>query len=273
MIDAHQHFWKYDPIAHAWITKEMKVLQRDFLPTDLKPLLEKNGISGCVAVQAEQSEEESEFLLELAQQHHFIRGVVGWVNLRAQNLQARLEYYRTKTKMKGFRHIVQAEPKGFLLQSAFINGVRQLAHYHFTYDLLIYHHQMEEALAFIGKLKEVKIVLDHIGKPSIRTGEKTHWELNLAALSTFENVYCKLSGMVTEASWKTWTYEDIEPFLDEVFETFGPHRVMYGSDWPVCLLAGSYERQLSVVQRYLEKLSSSEKAMIFGENARRFYNL
>jgi L-fuconolactonase len=273
MIDAHQHFWKYDPSAHAWITKEMKVIQRDFLPADLKPVLNRNNFTGCIAVQAEQSEEETDFLIELANENDFILGIVGWVNLRAQNLVDRLRFYSGNKRVKGFRHIVQAEARGFLLQPSFVKGVQLLGANNFTYDLLIYHHQLEEALAFANEVRDVKIVIDHIGKPSIRTGEKTHWELNLAAMATFENIHCKLSGMVTEANWKNWTYEQIEPFLDEVFETFGTQRVMYGSDWPVCLLAGSYEQQLSVVQQYVSKLSPSEKASVFGDNAKRFYNL
>lgn len=273
MIDAHQHFWNYDPTAHAWITKEMEVIRRDFLPAHLKPILERNGFEGCVAVQAEQSEEETDFLIKQSREHPFIKGVVGWVNLRAQNLTSRLEYYSSHPEVKGFRHIVQAEPKGFLLQTPFIDGVRQLGHFNLTYDLLIYHHQLEEALTFVHKLRNVRMMVDHIAKPSIRTGEKTHWELNLAAMATFENVYCKLSGMVTEASWKTWKYEDIEPFMDEVFEAFGPSRIVYGSDWPVCLLAGKYEQQFGVVKQYISRLSESEKAMVLGANAKTFYNL
>jgi L-fuconolactonase len=273
MIDSHQHFWKYDPQKHGWITDEMNVIQRDFLPEYLKPFLNIHQIEGSVAVQAEQSEEETLFLLSLADKHDFIKGVVGWVDLQAIDLRKRLEYYATFPKLKGFRHILQAEPKGFLSNRLFINGVRSLNDFNFTYDLLVYHHQLEEALYFASQLRDVKMVLDHIGKPSIRTGEKTQWELNLAASATFEQMYCKLSGLVTEADWKKWTYEDIEPFLDEVFESFGPDRIMYGSDWPVCLLAGSYEQQFSVVDRYLSRLSDSEKAKVFGENAKRFYNL
>jgi L-fuconolactonase len=151
--------------------------------------------------------------------------------------------------------------------------VKLLSKYNFTYDLLIYHHQLEEALAFVREVGNVRIVVDHIAKPSIRTGEKTLWELNLAALSTFENVYCKVSGLVTEANWKNWTYEQISPYLDEVFECFGPNRIMYGSDWPVCLLAATYEQQLLVIQHYVSNLSPTEKANVLGENAKRFYNL
>lgn len=272
-IDAHQHFWKYDPVKDAWITDEMNVIQRDFLPIDLAPILRQNKIDGCISVQAAQTEVETDFLLSLVKGNDFIKGVVGWVDLRNPNLEQRLEYYSDFTVLKGFRHIVQAEPKGFLLDQKFIEGVRKLAEYNFTYDLLIYHHQLEEALAFVHHVPDVKIVVDHIAKPSIKTKEKTHWELNMAAMATYDNIYCKISGMVTEADWRDIRYENFEPYLDEVFEAFGTSRLMYGSDWPVCLLAASYEQQLSIVHRYISKLSVAEKLAVFGENAETFYNL
>jgi L-fuconolactonase len=273
MIDTHVHFWKYDAQVQAWIGSEMKTLQRDFLPPQLIQPFREFGIDGCVAVQAEQSEEETAFLIDQAREHTMIKGVVGWVNLRAQNLSERLTYYSEHAIVKGFRHVVQIEPKGFLLQLPFIQGVQKLSRHDFTYDLLIYHHQLEEALQFVHKIRNVKVVVDHIGKPSIRTGEKTHWELNLAAMATFENAYCKLSGLVTEAHWKQWKFEDIEPFLDEVMETFGPSRVMYGSDWPLCLLATNYAGQLSVIKQYISRLSPSEQQDILHNNALAFYRL
>jgi L-fuconolactonase len=198
---------------------------------------------------------------------------VGWIDLRADGLEERLQHFRQFPKLKGFRHIVQEEPKGFLLDQKFINGVKKLGAFQFTYDLLIYHHQLEEALAFVHQVGDVKIVVDHIAKPSIRTGEKTHWELNMAALATFPNVYCKLSGMVTEANVVSWKPEDFDPYMDEVFEAFGTERIMYGSDWPVCLVAATYEEQLSIVRDYVTRLYPSEKQKVFGENAKRFYNL
>lgn len=273
MIDSHQHFWKFDPVRDLWITEEMHVIRRDFLPTHLQPLLVKNDIEGCVVVQADQSEAETEFLLGLAERSDFVRGVVGWVDLRSPGLIERLGYFKQFKKLKGFRHIVQGESKGFLLQEKFIEGVKMLHQFGFTYDLLIYHHQLEDALQFVSKIPEVKIVVDHIAKPSIRTNEKTHWELNMAAMATYKNVWCKISGMVTEADWKNWKPTDFFPYLDEVFEAFGTDRIMYGSDWPVCLVAASYDQQLSIVQSYLSKLSSHEKPLVMGENARRFYNL
>ncbi|HEY0652733.1 MAG TPA: amidohydrolase family protein [Chryseosolibacter sp.] len=273
IIDSHQHFWKYAPATHSWISDDMNVLKRDFLPGDFETIARSKGIAGTVAVQADQSEDETDFLLSLAKKSEFIKGVVGWVDLRAANLDTSLKKYSAEKLLKGFRHVVQAEPPGFLLDPRFIEGVNKLSEYGFTYDLLIYHHQLEEALKFAAKTSGVRIVVDHIAKPSIRTGEKTHWELNLAALATFKNVHCKLSGMVTEARWNDWTYADIEPFIDEVFESFGPQRIMYGSDWPVCLVAGSYDDQFSVVENYISRLSESEKRNVLSENAKRFYNL
>jgi L-fuconolactonase len=273
IIDAHQHYWNYAPASHAWITDDMQVLRRNFLPSEFSGLVKQHNLSGTIAVQAEQSESETMFLLELATQNDFIKGVVGWVDLRSADLEKKFEDYSGYDLLKGFRHIVQSEQKGFLLDPAFINGVNLLHRFGYTYDLLVYHHQLPEALQFASKTTEVKMVVDHIAKPSIVTGEKTHWELNMAALSTFPNIYCKLSGIVTEANWKNWTYEEIEPFIDEVFETFGAHRIMYGSDWPVCLVAGSYADQFSVVERYISRLSEDEKRKVLGENAKRFYNL
>jgi L-fuconolactonase len=273
MIDSHQHFWKYDPSKHSWITDEMKVLQRDFLPHDLKPLLEKNHIDGCVVVQVDQTEDETLSLLALANQYPFIKGVVGWIDLANPNLESRLEYFSTLKKLKGFRHIVQGEKPGFLAQTAFIKGVQKLHQYHFTYDLLIYHHQLEEALPFIKQVPETNIVIDHMAKPSIITKEKRDWEINMTTLSAFSNIYCKISGMVTEAKWAGWKYEDFVPYLDAVCKAFGTKRLMYGSDWPVCLLAASYDQQFSIVQTYLKTFSESEKKQILGGNAERFYNL
>jgi L-fuconolactonase len=272
-IDAHQHFWNYDAIRDSWISEDMAVIRRHFLPEDLAPVLQANNIGGCVAVQADQSEMETEFLLALADDHDFVKGVVGWVDLRSAGLEERLEYFSQFEKLKGFRHIVQGEPSGFLSDRRFTEGVKKLGHFGFTYDLLIYHHQLEEALPFIEQVGDARIVVDHLAKPSIRTQEKAHWERNMTTLASFDHVYCKVSGMVTEADWKSWKPEDFTPYLDTLFETFGAQRLMYGSDWPVCLLAASYEQQLSIVQSYISRFSDAEKNMVMGENAARFYKL
>jgi L-fuconolactonase len=272
-IDAHQHFWKYDPLRHAWINNEMSTIRRDFLPEHLAPILKNNHVAGCVAVQADQSSAETEFLLELAREHDFIKGVVGWIDLKAHDVDEQLKYYAAFEKLKGFRHVVQGEPSGFLKDPDFIHGVRRLADFDYTYDLLIYHHQLPEALEFLPEVHHVRIVIDHLAKPSIKTGEKTQWELNMAAMATFNNVHCKLSGMVTEANWTSWTKETFFPYLDELFETFGPERLMYGSDWPVCLVAAAYEKQLEIILDYVDRLTPNEKKLVMGENAIRFYNL
>lgn len=272
-IDSHQHFWKYDPARHSWITGEMAKIRRDFLPEDLEPLLQLNDLGGCVCVQVDQTESENDFLLALGERHAFIKGVVGWVDLRAGNLDERLQAFKRSPLVKGFRHVVQSEPPGFLADPGFIKGVNKLAGYGFSYDLLIYHHQLPQVLAFLHKIRDVRIVVDHLAKPGIANGEMENWAKGIAALARFENVHCKLSGMVTEARWDQWTYEDLEPYIEKVFAFFGTDRVMYGSDWPVCLLAASYQQQYAAVNRYAEKLSAGERQRVFGENAKTFYNL
>jgi len=273
VIDSHQHFWKYNSATHSWITDDMKVIRRDFQPADLKPLLQRNEIEGSVVVQVDQTEDETLSLLALANHHDFIRGVVGWIDLRNKDLESRLEYFSTLKKLKGFRHIVQGEKTGFLKQVDFIRGVQKLHRYNFTYDLLIYHHQLAEALAFVEQVPDTKIVVDHLAKPSIATNDIQEWKKYMTGMAAFPNVFCKISGMVTEAKWRGWKEEDLAPYLKVVFEIFGSHRLMYGSDWPVCLVAASYDQQLSVVNNYLKSFSSAEKAGVLGENAKSFYNL
>jgi L-fuconolactonase len=273
MIDCHQHFWKFDLTKHSWITEEMQVIRRDFMPGDLQPLLKKHHIDGCVAVQVDQTEDETLSLLSLANQYAFIKGVVGWIDLANPDLDSRLEYFSTLKKLKGFRHIVQGEKEGFLLNPAFIKGVNRLHAFKFTYDLLIYHHQLPEAIRFMKQVPDTKVVVDHIAKPSIKTKDISAWKENIKRLSGFPNVCCKVSGMVTEANWGSWNYEDLVPYLDVIFAAFNPSRLLYGSDWPVCLVAASYDEQFSVLQRYITKFSEAEKKAILGGNAERFYNL
>ena len=273
MIDSHHHFWHYDAARHSWITDDMKVIRRDFLPEDLQPLLQQHGIDGSVVVQVDQTEDETLSLVSMANQHDFIKGVVGWIDLHNPDVASRLTYFSSLKKLKGFRHIVQAEKPGFLLQPAFTNGVRTLAHYGFTYDLLIYHHQLEEALDFVRQTPETKIVVDHLAKPSIVTQDRKQWEAHIRAIAEFPNVFCKVSGMVTEARWPGWKYQDFVPYLDGVMNAFGTGRLMYGSDWPVCLVAATYEEQFSIIQKYLSAFSAAEKKQVLGGNAETFYNL
>jgi L-fuconolactonase len=272
-IDSHQHFWKFDPVRDSWITDEMNVIQRDFLPDDLASVLEKNRIDGCVSVQADQSENETQFLLELASNHDFIKGVVGWVDLRSQQLNQRLHYYSDFKKLKGFRHIAQAESIGFLRGEEFSKGILALKNFNFTYDILIYPHQIQDAIELVKQHPNQKFVVDHLAKPVVRQKEFISWSAHMKTLASFDHVYCKISGMVTEATWDRWTNEDFKPYLDFIIQHFGTDRVMYGSDWPVCLVAASYQKQLTIVEEYLLPFSTSEKHKIMGENAIRFYNL
>jgi len=274
IIDAHQHFWRYNSARHGWITDEMAAIRRDFLPKELEQIYRQSDIDGCVAVQVEQNEAENEFFLAFARLHPFIKGIVGWVDLQDAKIKERLEYYSTERTIKGFRHIVQGESDpNFLLGQDFCRGVGMLNSYNFTYDILVYHYQLVQVEPFISKFPKQKFIIDHIAKPAIAKHEISQWEKYMRAIAKHENVYCKLSGMVTEADIKSWKYDDLAPYLDVVLDCFGPSRLVYGSDWPVCLVAATYEEQFGVIQKAIEKLSPVEKKQILGENAIRFYNL
>ena len=273
-IDSHQHFWKYDSLKHAWIDDSMAVLKRDFLPQDLEPILVKHQIDGCVAVQADQSKEETSFLIDLAEKHDFIKGIVGWVDLQAKDLEEQLSSYSENKWIKGFRHVLQDEPDNeFILQTEFINGLGKLSKFDFTYDILIFPKQLTSATKAVRLLPNQKFVLDHIAKPSIVNGELEEWKRGISELAKSENVYCKLSGMVTEAKWKKWNYDDFVPYMDFIMETFGSNRLLFGSDWPVCTLSGDYGQVLQIVDQYIKNLTNSEQAGILGENAVDFYKL
>ena len=272
-IDAHQHFWYYDSVNYAWIDDSMKAIQKDFLPADLEPILQKNGFDGCVLVQVNQTEHENDDFLKFAQLYDFIKGVVGWVDLRADNISERLVYYKPFDKLKGFRHIVQGEPVGFMQQESFIKGIKQLADFNYTYDILIYPKQLKDALHLVRQCPDNQFIIDHIAKPDIKHKDISKWSNYMRQIAQHENVFCKVSGMVTEADWQKWQKEDFYIYLDIVLEFFGVDRIVYGSDWPVCLVAGQYEEQLAIVQSYFEKLTSTEKNKIFGGNAVRFYKL
>ncbi|MFV8346988.1 amidohydrolase family protein [Flavobacterium sp. ZB4P13] len=273
-IDSHQHFWKYHPVKDAWISDEMKVIQRDFLPADLYPLLEKNNIDGCIAVQADQSEYETHFLLLLAKENDFIKGVVGWIDLRAANLEARLEHFFQFKKLKGFRHIVQGEPEvDFLLQDDFCKGIAKLAQYNFTYDLLIFPKHLPVAVEFVKRFTNQKFVIDHLAKPDFKQTDFTEWEKGIREIATCPNVMCKVSGLVTEADWNNWAATDFTYCLDVVTEAFGVDRLMFGSDWPVSLLAASYGESCDIVEHYFSKFSKVEQDKFWGGNAIEFYHL
>ena len=272
-IDAHQHFWHFDPIRDSWITDDMAIIQRDFLPADLEPVLAQNGIDGCVSVQASQSEEETKLLVNLAQTYDIVKGVVGWVDLQSETLLERLDYFSTYKVIKGYRHVAQAEPNDFLIRPAVIQGIRQLANFGLTYDILIYPSQLKAALHLVRAVPEVNFVIDHLAKPSITKQEINRWSNFMAEIAKNGNVSCKLSGMVTEANWQTWSKKDFFPYLDVVFEHFGADRLLFGSDWPVCLVAADYTQVKTLVADYLAPWGEEVRAKVFGENAVSFYKL
>jgi L-fuconolactonase len=272
-LDSHQHFWNYNPIRDNWITEEMEVIRHDFLPSDLEPLLDANGIQGCVAVQADQSEAETDFLLGLASEHDFIQGLVGWLDLCAERIHERLDYYSQFPKLKGFRHILQAEAPEFILRPEFQRGIAALRPYGFTYDILIYPKHLPHSLKLVQAHPDQLFVIDHLAKPDIKNGHFEDWEAGLKAIAAHDNVYCKLSGMVTEADLKNWRKEDIFPYMNKAFEAFGAERLMFGSDWPVCKLAGEYGVVCDLVDEYLSQMSIPEQEMVWENNAKHFYNL
>ncbi|AXP80029.1 Amidohydrolase [Mariniflexile rhizosphaerae] len=274
IIDSHQHFWKYEPVKHAWIDDAMAAIRKDFMPSDLKQVYKENGIEGCVAVEADQTPAETNFLLSLAAENDFIKGVVGWVDLRANDIEAKLEAYTGKEKLKGFRHVVQGEPDhNFLLRSNFLRGISSLEKHNYTYDILIFPHQLGATLEFVKKFPNQKFVIDHIAKPYIKDGFFDGWATLMQEIAKQEHVYCKLSGMITEADYKSWTAEQIQPYMDLVLEAFGTDRLLYGSDWPVCLVAGNYSKVKELTTNFISKLSTHEKNNIMGNNAIKFYNL
>lgn len=272
-IDTHVHFWKYNKQRDAWITNDMKILQQDYLPEHLSLTLKRNEVDGVIAVQADQSELETHFLVELAKTHPAIKGVVGWIDLLAENLPRRLEYFSQYPIIKGWRHIVQAEPDDFLLNKKFQEAVRSLAAFNYTYDILVNARQLPAVLSFVEALPEQALVIDHCAKPDIRSGAMDEWKKYMQAIAAHPNVYCKLSGLFTEANWKNWSAADFYPYLDVVFEAFGLERLLFGSDWPVVLLSGIYVQWKSLLEKYMERLDSEEKAMVMGDNAVRFYRL
>lgn len=273
-IDAHQHFWSYDRSCYDWISEDMKALQRDFLPGDLKPLLEAAGMDGCVAVQALQTVEETRWLLELARQNEFIRGVVGWVELCSPDVEAQLAAIAADPKLVGVRHVVQAEPDDrFMDRADFRRGIEVLARFDLAYDILIFPRQLPAAIDLVKAFPRQRFVLDHIAKPPIAEGLLEPWRTQMRALATHENVLCKVSGMVTEARWRGWHAEDFRPYLEAVLEAFGAGRLMVGSDWPVCTLAADYEGTLQIVRNFLGELSTAEQESILGGNCVRFYQL
>lgn len=272
-LDSHQHYWKFNPAEYGWMKPDWPI-RRDFLPADLQPLLKQHGLDGSIAVQARQTLEESRWLLSLANESPVIKGVVGWVDLRSERVEEQLAEFAPHPRFVGVRHVVQDEPDDrFVLQSDFVCGLSKLKQFDLTYDLLLFPQQLPAAIELVRCFPEQPFVLDHIAKPRIREGTLSPWREHIRQLAQAPNVYCKASGLVTEADWADWQPADFQPYLDIVFESFGEDRLMFGSDWPVCLLAGSYERVFKLVEEYVQQLSAEGRANFFGKNAARFYGI
>jgi L-fuconolactonase len=273
-IDAHQHFWNHERELYPWIGPTMGVLARDYGPLDLAPELAARGIDGSVVVQARQDDAETDWLLELAREHDFLRGVVGWVDLATEHVEARLDALAGDPHLVGVRHVLQDEPDDdHMLRPAFQRGIGRLARRGLVYDILIFPRHLQRASTLVAAFPEQAFVLDHVAKPLIAHGVREPWAAHLRALAAHPNVSCKLSGMVTEATWNAWQPADFQPYLDIAYEAFGEDRVMFGSDWPVCLLSASYARVADVVEQWAAQLGDAQRAKLFGLNAARVYGL
>jgi L-fuconolactonase len=271
-IDAHQHFWQYDAEEYDWIDESMTPLKRDFLPDDLRTEMGGAGFDACVAVQARQTLDETRWLLALADEHPFVAGVVGWVDLQSDAGAAQIEALR-HPKLVGVRHIVQAESEGFLTRSPFRRGIAALDRHGLAYDILVYARQLREAIRFAADFPEQRFVLDHLGKPDIRSGSFDAWRRDLDRLANLPNVWAKLSGLVTEADWRRWTRAELHRYANAALDAFGADRLMIGSDWPVCTLAGTYSDVMSVVTTALERRTAAERDAVLGGTAAKFWNL
>lgn len=273
-IDAHQHYWVYNPSEYAWIDDSMPTIRRNFLPDDLRPELKRENFDGSVLVQTRQTWEETRWLLELAATSPGILGVVGWADLRSPEVHSQLETIAGNPKLVGIRHIVQSEPDdNFLLRDEFLHGVSVLEEFGLAYDILIYTRHLRVAAEFVKRFPRQRFVLDHMAKPPIKGGEIKFWSDGIRRLAEFPNVYCKLSGLVTEADWQHWTPDQINPYLEVAFEAFGPDRLMIGSDWPVCLVAASYQQVISIIGNHMQAYSKAVQDAVMGGNAQRFWRL
>jgi L-fuconolactonase len=273
-IDSHQHFWKYNPVEYAWIGNEMKILKRDYLPEHLRPQVMQSGFDGTIAVQARQSLAETRWLLNLAADNEFIKGVVGWVDLCSGGLENQLSEFLCHPKFVGVRHVIQDEPDDFfILNDNFLKGIRSLKKFNLAYDILIFARHLPQTLDFVKLFPDQLFVLDHIAKPEIRNKKLSPWKEDIIKLAKYENVYCKLSGIVTEGDWLNWKADDFKPFIDTVVDAFGTKRILIGSDWPVCQLAGNYAEVMEIPVKYFSGLSLQEKEAVFGLNAEKAYHL
>ncbi len=273
-VDSHHHFWKYDPKEYGWMDDSMKAIRRDFLPRDLKSEIDAVGIDAVVSVQARQTVEETTWLLGLAAANRFIRGVVGWAPLINRKVADVLEPLAGNPKLKSVRHVLQDEPDdNYILRDDFNAGINVLSHFHLVYDILIFERHLPQTIRFVDLHPNQIFVLDHIAKPKIKDHVVSPWRENMIQLAKREHVYCKLSGMVTEADHQHWTPQDLDAYFDTALEAFGPRRLMFGSDWPVCLLATSYSAWFNLVSKKIARLSASERDRILGGTAVEAYKL
>jgi len=273
-IDAHQHFWKYNNREYGWMSESQTQLQRDFLPQQLAPELKRAGIEGTIAVQARQTTGETEWLLGLSEKNTFIKGVVGWVDLRDDHVEDELQRLTTNPRLRGVRHVLHDEPDDqFMLGMDFCRGISRLRQFNLTYDILVFPRHLPQTIAFVQRFPEQPFVLDHLAKPVIKSGTLSPWDSDMRELARFDNVFCKVSGMVTEASWEGWKYSDFVPYLDVVFEAFGPRRLMMGSDWPVCTVAGDYGSVAAIPAQYLKGFGKSDTENVLGRTCAEFYGL
>jgi len=274
IIDSHHHFWKYDPIEYDWIDDSMKVIRKDFLPENLKTTIQEAGVDGVISVQARQSVEETDWLIGMAHQNEFIKGVVGWLPLVQKDIEEYLEKYADEKKLKGVRHVIQGEPDPeFMLRKDFNHGISLLKKYSLVYDILIVERQLPNTIRFVDQHPEQVFVLDHIAKPLIGRNELSPWKENIQELAKRENMNCKISGMVTEADYQKWTPSQLLPYIEVILEAFGPDRLLFGSDWPVCLVATTYTNWVNLVRKNVTSYTKTEQAKIMGENALRLYQL
>jgi len=273
-IDSHQHFWQYNPVKHSWINDDMKVIRKSFGPEELSKEIKPLGIEGTVAVQADETEKETSYLLGLADKNEFIKAVVGWIDLRAGNAIERMQYWKQYEKIKGFRSIMQGQQDpAYLTNADFIENIKKLSQYKYTYDLLVYHNQFPSLIKFVDKLPDNKMIIDHLGKPDIKNKNIKDWKSNLKILAQHPGIYCKMSGMITEADYQRWTYDDLKPYLEAAGEYFGADRICFGTDWPVCLVAGAYAQVYEVMDKFSQQLNKEEKEKLMGLNTMRFYGI
>lgn len=275
MIDAHQHFWQRGRFKDAWLDRpEHRPISASFLPENLAPLLRKAGVDRTVFVQTQHDLEENRWVLDLAARHDWIAGVVGWVDLASPRCEEQLLEFKARPKFVGVRHIVQDEPDGdFIVRPAVLNGLGVLEKHGVPFDLLFFVKHLRHAETLARRFPGLRMVIDHLAKPRIRDHSMEGWKEAFVAAARHPNVFCKLSGMVTEADWKGWAVADLKPYVQLALDAFGPDRLMFGSDWPVCLLAAPYERVLEALREALGPLAAADLAKIFGGTATRFYGL